>query len=51
MSAAKKTKTSKTSASPKKVRDRTLATEKYYIPNYPKKLYIYGYGSIAGVAP
>jgi hypothetical protein len=41
MPAAKKTKTSKTSASPKKVRDRTLATEKYYIPNYPKKLYIY----------
>jgi len=41
MPTAKKTKTSKTSASPKKVRDRTLATEKYYIPNYPKKLYIY----------
>ena len=41
MATAKKTKTSKTSASPKKVRDRTLATEKYYIPNYPKKLYIY----------
>ena len=41
MATAKKTKKSKTSASPKKVRDRTLATEKYYIPNYPKKLYIY----------
>jgi len=51
MATAKKTKKSKTSALPKKVRDRTLATEKYYIPNYPKKLYIYGYGSIAGVAP
>jgi hypothetical protein len=41
MAVAKTPKKSKTSASPKKQRDRTLATEKYYIPNYPKKLYIY----------
>ena len=41
MAVAKTHKKSKTSASPKKQRDRTLATEKYYIPNYPKKLYIY----------
>ena len=41
MATAKKRSIKKTSASLKKQRHRTLATEKHYIPNYPTKLFIY----------
>ena len=41
LATAKKRPTTKTSASKKKQRHRTLATVKHYIPNYPTKLYIY----------
>jgi integrase len=41
MPSTKAAKQTKTSAAPKVARSRTSATEKHFIPNYPKKLFIY----------
>ncbi len=41
MATASKRSVNKTSASAKKFSQRTRATEKHYIPNYPTKLFIY----------
>ena len=41
MPSTKAAKRTKTSAAPKAARSRTSATEKHFIPNYPKKLFIY----------
>jgi len=41
MPSTKASKTRKTSATPKVARSRTSATEKHFIQNYPRKLFIY----------